>query len=133
MKRLEQICFAAISSTYVLLVTVLAILLLASLGNADPLSKSLDRWTVPVREDETIAINELNCVEDFLTIVPKDSKVNLFSNAGPYWEQRFLEISFPRISVVNNKSKITIHLESVETPSATTQCGGVFLGVDEDE
>ena len=56
--------------------------------------------------------------------------MKLISNAGVYWEQRFHEIAFPRITIVSESVSATVFLESVLTPNTTQQCGSVFLGID---
>jgi hypothetical protein len=133
MKNKSISIFSSVNSAvYTLLVTFLSALLLASLGNSNPLSKSVDRWKVPVSESELSALNELDCLEKSLAVIPENSKVNLSSNAGPYWDQRFLEISFPRISVVNETSNFRVYLESVPTPEAQSQCGSLFVGIKSD-
>lgn len=133
MKNKSMSIFSSVNSAvYTLLVTFLAILMLASLGNSNPLSKSVDRWKVPVSESELSALNELDCLEKSLEVIPENSKVNLSSNAGPYWDQRFHDISFPRISVVSETSDFRVYLESAPTPEAQSQCGSLFLGIKSD-
>ena len=131
-RKSKRIFLSASDSIYVILTTFLAVMLLALLGNSNPLSKSIDRWKVPVSEGELSALNELDCLEKSLAVIPENSKVNLSSNAGPYWDQRFLEISFPRISVVSETSDFRVYLESVPTPEAQSQCGSLFVGIKSD-
>lgn len=131
-RKSKRIFISASDSVYVILTTFLAVMLLALLGNSGLLSKSVDRWKAPVSETELSALNELDCLEKYLANIPENSKVNLSSNAGPYWDQRFLEISFPRISVVNETSNFRVYLESVPTLEAQSQCGSLFVGIKSD-
>jgi hypothetical protein len=127
-QKLRNCLSMAISSTHVVLITSLSALLLASLGSSNPLSKSIDRWKVPISESELNALEELACIEEFLDVVPDNSKINLRSNAGPVWDQRINEILFPRVTIVDEKSQSTIFLDSVPTLDSPTQCSSVFLG-----
>ena len=131
-KSSQQISLVTQTFTHTLLVCLLASLVLYAFGLANPISRVIERWKVPVTESELSALNELDCLEKFLEIIPENSKVNLSSNAGPYWDQRFLEISFPRISVVNEESNYLVYLESVPTPETQSQCGSLFVGIKSD-
>lgn len=113
-----------------MLVNLLVVMLLAKFGTANPYSVALSRWKTPVTKGEASQLSELVCLEKFLTAVPNGSEVNLISNAGHYWEQRFHEIAFPRISVVATESPYSIQLESQSTPFANFQCGSLFVGIE---
>ena len=128
-KRTKQAYLVAQTSTYTVLICLLVSLVLSGFGLVNPFNKVKDRWTVPVTESESSALAELKCVERFLKEIPEGSQVRLSSNAGPYWEQRFHEIAFPRISVINTVTVKTVFLESQSTPNTSQQCGSVFLGV----
>lgn len=131
-RKSKRVFLSASNSVYVILTTFLAVMLIALLGNSNSLSRGIDRWKVPVSEGELSALNELDCLEKSLAVIPENSKVNLSSNAGPYWDQRFLEISFPRISVVSETSDFRVYLESVPTPEAQSQCGSLYVGIKSD-
>ena len=118
---------------HLVLVLFLAILLLSQFGTVNPYASSTNRWITPVNEGEANELSAMSCVENFLMAIPKGSQINLESNAGPYWEQRFIEISFPRIAAVETRSAFTVHLASESNSNAQVQCGTLFLGMSTNE
>jgi hypothetical protein len=130
-KSVQQKVLSLRSAAHIGLTSILVALLLSSFGIADPFTRSLDRWKVPLTESESAWLGELKCLENFLKEIPDGSQVRVVSNAGPYWDQRFYGYAYPRISVVNVNVGTTVFLESELTPNTTQQCGSVFLGIDE--
>ena len=126
-KSVVRICLHLLS------VSLLATFLVLQFRGTNPYSVSINRWKIPVTENEARELNNLECVERFLSVIPDGSQINLISNSGFYWQQRFIEIAFPRIDVVDTESSLSVYLSPESNSTSQLQCGDVFIGLGKNE
>jgi len=114
-----------------LLLGGIAIALLTAFINTNAFNAAYDRWQTPLSPGEILRLDQLACVDEFISEIPPNSRVKLIAQIME-WDQRVVEIGYPRISFTSTGQDFYLVVSSIPQDFAPFKCGeGLYVGINE--
>ena len=114
------------------LLIVICCFILTAFSNTNALNTAYNRWKTPITKEEMVYLNELQCVEEFISDISPTEKVKVIGQVVE-WDQRVKEIGYPRIQFTETGQTLYLVVSSIRQDFAPVQCGSsLFIGLNDE-